>query len=112
MEIFYSSRKLKKTLTTSSKLVRKYGKRQANEIQKRITQLDMADTLAQISPFPPTRCHELVGDRAGQLSLDLKHPYRLIIEPANEPIPLKEDGGLDWSQVTEIRIIGVEDTHG
>lgn len=112
MEILYSSRKLKKALTNSSKLVRKYGKQQAKEIQKRIGQLDMADTLAQISPFPPTRCHELVGNRAGQLSLDLKHPYRLIIEPANEPIPQKDDGGLDWSEVTKIEIIGVEDTHG
>ena len=112
MEIFYSSKKQKKTLTNSSRLVRKYGKRQANLILQRIDDLKIVKTLAQISSSPPTRCHELVGDRAGQLSLDLKHPYRLIIEPANEPIPRKEDGGLDWSRVTEIRIIGVEDTHG
>lgn len=112
MEIFYSSRKLKKTLTNSSKLVRKYGKRQANLILQRIDDLKMVKTLAQISTSPPTRCHELVGNRVGQLSLDLKHPYRFIIEPANEPIPQKDDGGLDWSQVTKVRIIGVEDTHG
>ena len=112
MEILYSSRKLKRTFMDASRLVRKYGKRQAKEIQNRISDIDSAKTLAEISPLPPARCHELVGNRAGQLSLDLKHPYRLIIEPANEPIPRKEDGGLDWSQVTEIRIIEVEDTHG
>ena len=112
MEIFYSSRKQKKTLTNSSKLVRKYGKRQAKEIETRMRQLRDAKTLADISSLPPTGCHELVGNRAGQLSLDLKHPYRLILEPANDPIPRKEDGGLDWSQVTKVLIIGVEDTHG
>ncbi len=26
--------------------------------------------------------------------------------------PEREEGGLDWSQVTAIKIIGVEDTHG
>ncbi len=60
----------------------------------------------------PGRCHELIGNRAGQLSLDLDHPYRLIFEPADEPIPQKDDGGLDWTMVTSVVIIGVEDTHG
>ncbi len=60
----------------------------------------------------PGRCHELTGDRARQLSIDLDHPYRLIFEPVEEPPPLKRDGGLDWSAVLAIRIIGIEDTHG
>jgi proteic killer suppression protein len=72
----------------------------------------MADTLADISYLPPTRCHELVGDRAGQFSLDLNHPYRLIIEPSHDPIPIKDNGGIDRSQVTIVLIIGMEDTHG
>ena len=57
------------------------------------------------------RCHQLRGNRAGQLSLDLDHPYRLIFEPDHDPIPRKEDGGMDWTQITAIVIIGVEDTH-
>ena len=60
----------------------------------------------------PGRCHELAGDRSGQLSLDLDHPYRLIFKPATEPIPLKPDGGLDWTRVDAVLILGVEDTHG
>jgi proteic killer suppression protein len=54
----------------------------------------------------------LLHDHAGQLALDLDHPYRLIFEPADEPIPTKSDGGLDWNQVTAVRIIGVENYHG
>lgn len=54
---------------------------------------------------------DFLYDRALQLSLDLDHPYRLIFEPANEPIPTKPDGGLDWNKVTAVRILGVEDTH-
>ncbi|WP_229548556.1 hypothetical protein [Nostoc sp. CHAB 5836] len=51
-------------------------------------------------------------NRAGQLSLDLDGPYRLIFEPADQPIPLKPDGGLDWDKVTAVEILGVENTHG
>ena len=43
--------------------------------------------------------------------MDLDHPYRLIFRPANDPIPKKADGGIDWSAVTIIEILGVEDTH-
>jgi hypothetical protein len=32
-------------------------------------------------------------------------------EPANEPIPIKLDGEMDWKQITAVNIIGIEDTH-
>ena len=47
-----------------------------------------------------------------QLSVDLDGPYRLLFKPANTPVPLREDGGLDWSRVTAITILGITDTHG
>jgi proteic killer suppression protein len=59
----------------------------------------------------PGRCHELKHDRAGQLALDLCHPFRLIFEPANEPMPQKNGGGLDWSGVTVICVLGVVNYH-
>lgn len=112
MDIIYSSNKLRKTFTRPDRLIRKYGPRQATQIKQRLYELDNVETLAKMHDYPSARCHELKGNRAGQLSLDLRHPYRLIIEPANDPIPRKDHGGLDWSQVTRVRILGVEDTHG
>jgi len=70
-----------------------------------------ATTLEDIKRLPGPRCHELKGNRAGQLSVDLDHPYRLIFIPANAPLPEKPDGGLDWNQITAIEITGIEDTH-
>ena len=81
-------------------------------LRRRLDDLRAADILSDISHLPPTRCHELKGDRAGQLAINLKHPYRLIFEPANNPIQKKEDGGLDWTKTTAILIIEVEDYHG
>ncbi len=95
----------------STRLVKRHGPRQAERIRRRLDELRAAPNLEIIRTLPQTRCHELKGNRAGQLSVDLVHPDRLIFEPANEPIPKKEGGGLDWSRVTAVEIIGVEDTH-
>lgn len=59
-----------------------------------------------------SRCHPLTGDRMGKWSMDLEHPYRLLFEIANNPIPELESGGVDLKRVTEIMIKKVEDTHG
>ena len=59
----------------------------------------------------PARCHQLKGNRAETFSVDLEHPYRLLFCPNHNPIPVREEGGFDWSQITAIEIIGVEDTH-
>jgi len=60
----------------------------------------------------PGRCHALREDRAGQFALDLWGPYRLIFEPDNDPLPKKEDGGIDIAKVTSVRILEIADYHG
>jgi len=74
-------------------------------------ELQAARTLSDILRVPPARCHELTDNRKGQLSVDLDHPYRLFFIPANTPVPYGLDGGLDWTRVTEIEIIGMDDPH-
>ena len=114
MDITFSNRKLQKQLSDEKALIRAHGARRARLIKLVITQLRAAPTLGVFAPpySPPNRCHELKGDKKGKLSVDLDHPYRLIFEPVNDPIPSRPEGGLDWSRVTEIEIKGVEDTHG
>lgn len=95
---------------TQKLLVRRHGADRARRIRRRLDDLRAVSSLEEMRHLPG-RCHELKGNRAGQLSLDLDHPYRLIFEPAHEPMPRKADGGLDWSATTAVIIIGVEDTH-
>jgi len=84
----------------------------AKFIRRRMDDLRDVENLADLRKLPQVRCHELSGDRKGQLALDLKHPYRLIIVPDHNPLPLKEDGGLNWQMVFTVKIISVEDYHG
>ncbi len=111
MRIFFKSRKLQKICSESAKSRKQLGARCAQKLQQRMMELKAAGTLADISHLPPPRCHELSGNRAGQVSVDIEHPYRLLFIVANDPPPEMESGGLDWNGVTEIEIIGIVDTH-
>ncbi len=87
------------------------GQGMARKLQQRLMELKAADTLADISHLPPPRCHELSGDRLGQISVDLEHPYRLFFIPAHDPVPRGEDDGIDREQISEIEIGENEDPH-
>lgn len=112
MDILFSSDRSAAEFNDFNQLVRRYGQPMAKMIHRRLSDLLAARNLAEMRTlFSSGRCHELTGDRAGQISLDLKHPLRLIFEPAEEPIPRKADGGLDWKQVVSVRILEIAYTH-
>jgi plasmid maintenance system killer protein len=110
LDISFVDKKFEKQCNQHRLLVQKQGPNRANKIRQRLDDFRAANSLEDMR-FLGGRCHELKGNKSGQLSLDLDHPYRLIFVPGNDPIPRKEDGGLDWNQITSILIIGIEDTH-
>lgn len=111
MVILFKTSKLEKVCNDEKLMIKKYGSLRSKLLKRRLNELMAANVLEDIRKLPQTRCHELLYNRKGQLSVDLDHPYRLTFEPANNPVPRKPNGKLDWTKVTEITIIGVEDTH-
>jgi proteic killer suppression protein len=113
MDIGFRTRKLEKEFCEERKVQAVHGARRARLIARRLQALRAAAHLGVFWPpySGPERCHELTGDRAGELSMDLDHPYRLIFVPKCNPLPKRPEGGLDWFQVVAIEILGVEDTH-
>jgi len=87
MLLFFRTTKLQKVCNSHKEMQKTYGAARAKKLQQRLMELRAADHLGQISRVPPPRCHEMTGDRQGQLSVDLDHPYRLIFVPDNNPIP-------------------------
>jgi plasmid maintenance system killer protein len=110
MDIVFKDKKFAKLCNSQKLLVKEFGLDRAKRIRRRLDDLRAATMLEDMRKIPG-RCHELLYDRSGQLSLDLDHPYRLIFEPACDPVPKKPDGGLDWTKISAVAIIGVEDTH-
>ena len=110
MEVFFASERLAKQLQSSQALRKEFGPENAKWIVKRLDNLRFASNLEEMRSLPG-RTHELTGDRNGTLAVELKHGYRLLIEPADDPPPRKPDGGLDWQAIRSIIVIGVENYH-
>ena len=111
MDIAFRTRKLEKTFNAADALQRTYGPRMAKAIMSRMAVLRAARTLELVPTTRPERRHQLVGERDEQFAVDLVHPNRLVFEANHEPVPRKDDGGIDTEQVTAITILDVVDYH-
>ncbi len=111
MKIYYKTRKLQKNCTIEKQMNRKFGTQTAKILGKRLAQLEAVDTFEDMRSIPGVKCHELSGNRAGQLAVHLNQPYRLVFIPNNELAPQKPKYGLDWSEVTDILITDIIDYH-
>jgi plasmid maintenance system killer protein len=109
VEVHFHDADLARRCGDERELRRRHGAEGARKIMLRLATLRAARTLADMGLLPG-RIHELHGDLAGHLSLDLNHPYRLLLQPAGDPGP-RPSGGLDWSAVTAVTVIGIVDTH-
>ncbi len=111
MEISFRNRKLAKVFSSERALGREYGTRAARTIMIRLAVLLDAETLSEVPATLPDRMHQLTGDRDEQFAVYLVHPYRLVFVPAHDPLPRKEDGGINIEQVTAITVLEVVDYH-
>lgn len=111
MTIDFQTSRLKKIFNSKKALVREYGEKDAKRIALRMAVLDNAPNLATVPTSRPDRCYPLKGGRQGEFAVDLVHPRRLIFCPNHDPIPIKEDGGVDLFRITATKILGVEDYH-
>lgn len=111
MDITFKNRQLKKKFDTDSDLLRSYGKQRAKVIKMRMAILRSADNLADVPTLPPERCHQLTGNLKGQFAVGLDRNCRLLFKPNHEPLPLKDDEGINLKKVTAITILDVRDYH-
>lgn len=111
MVILFGSKQLQKRCNSLKNAQKFWGDRRGMLVMRRLDEIADSDTLEILIQVHP-RCHPLKGDLKGLWSVDLEHPYRLIFEPATDPLPMLKSGGLDTGRVTTVRILKVEDTHG
>ena len=83
----------------------------AQTLMNRLAILKAARSLELVPTSPPERRHQLRGGRDEHYAVDLVHPYRLVFKPNHEPLPRKQDGGIDTERVTAVTIIEIVDYH-
>lgn len=111
IEISWSRQKLEKTCSDDRQGSKHWGADHWKLLTKRLVALLGAPTLADMEGVPGN-CHQLRADRGGQFAVHLWGSYRLIFEPDHDPVPRLDDGGIDRTKVTQIKIKEVVDYHG
>jgi plasmid maintenance system killer protein len=109
MEIEYDSNNLRKKLSSATEIKKAYGT-MAQKISQRLAEIRASPNLSVLMTIPAANCHALIN-RNGDWALSISGNYRLIFKIANNPIPKKEDDGIDTIKVTDIIIMGTEDYH-
>jgi toxin HigB-1 len=87
---------------------RKFNAALVKQLHHRLMDIRAAPFVTNIIGGKP---HPLEREREGQFALTLVGLYRLVFEPANNPIPRKADGKIDWSNVNKVRIVYIGDYH-
>ncbi|MEA4882943.1 MAG: killer suppression protein [Clostridia bacterium] len=111
MRILFVDEDLMLACTHISAGRRRWGADCAKIVARRLDELGAASVLEDVRHLRGARCHELTGDRLGTLSVHAKEPFRLIFRPADDPVPRKPDGGLEWAKVKSIIVLEVVDYH-
>ena len=111
MDIIFKTAKLEKQCNDYKKACKIWGLQHAYKIIQRLQDLRSFDNLAQVPAQPPFKCHQLTGNNKYKYAITSKEPFRIIFKPANNPLPLLEDGAVDISKVTIVEIWGVENYH-
>jgi proteic killer suppression protein len=111
MEISYSNKKLAKLLNSQKEVLRAYGPDNGKRILTRLTNIAASETLADLATLPQTRVHEHKANNDEEISVDVKHPYRLMLVSDHSETPRKPDGGLDWAKITRVKILRIDDPH-
>jgi len=104
MDVQFKNSKMKKVFENHKLLTREYGAQQSEEIIQRLNEFTAAENSFDISRIPQARLHSLIGNLQDKWSVDIKYPYRILIELLNgDPADLKT--------VTSIKIVDVKNYH-
>lgn len=108
MDIVYSTARLEALCSQERMAISELGPNGARKLKTRIADLQDAVNVSDLVAGDP---HPLKGDRKGQFAVRLAGGCRLVFEPATQPPPLRDDGGIAWEQVCAVRIVFIGDYH-
>lgn len=110
MDITFRDKKLKKYANDDRLALQKLGRKRSQVLKQRLDDLRAAESLEDVR-YLPGRFHELTANRKGQWSCDLDHPFRLIFEPHEDPVPENEHGQYIWIEIRGVEVLEITDYH-
>lgn len=108
MQISFADKRVRQLCENVSKASKKLGPDNTKKLHRRLSEIEAALCVSDLIAGRP---HPLKGDRDGCFALDLAGGWRLVFSPDHDPVPKKNDGGIDWAAVTIVCIEYIEDYH-
>lgn len=108
MDIEFSSPDIQALCEQQRLMTKQLGDNCSRKLRTRLADLRAAANVAELTSGRP---HPLKADRANQFALNLQGGKRLVFEPANNPIPTRDDDSIAWDLVTKVRIVFIGDYH-
>lgn len=110
MDIIFANKNLEKWANSHTLATKKLGTERANKYHQRLDDMRDVESFNDLQ-YLPGRYHNLSGNRNGQWACDLDHPYRLIFEPGENPVPVNEHGTPILTEIRIVEIIEIVDYH-
>lgn len=108
MDIHFANADLEDLCCDERKAKKSLGGDGFRKLRTRLADLRAASRVTELVAGRP---HALDRDRKGQFAVDLDRGRRLVFEPASDPPPRTEDGGISWHEVKSVRVVYVGDYH-
>lgn len=110
MNVDFKTNKLRKQLTNPTETKKAFGVN-AKRITQRMDDINAAVNLQVLCSIPQANCHPLSGNKDGEWAVDISGNHRVLFIITSNPVPLKDDGGIDRILVTDIQIISAQEDY-
>ncbi|MEQ1717209.1 MAG: hypothetical protein ABL907_14705 [Hyphomicrobium sp.] len=108
MDIVFHSKSLRDICESEEMLKKHFGNQVGESVKRRLADLRAAASITDLAVGNP---RELATEIQPTMSVDLPDDYRLIFRPNHLKTPLDSDRRVNWSAVTRIKVMSIEQPH-
>lgn len=111
LDLYFVNTQLRKLCSSEKELIRKFGERRGRLVAIRLSELLALPNLATAHKVRHLGLHQLKAGRDETFALKVVDPYRIVLEPAETPVPRRDDGGVALDLVTAVVVLEIIDYH-
>ena len=108
MQLAFAEKSLRQLCESETAAVRKLGSQVANKLLGRLADLRACTYVSELAAGNPREVNHV---SPGRFTLDLADGNTLVFCANHPKNPILKTGGIDWSRVSRIKIIGIENDH-
>jgi toxin HigB-1 len=109
LEIAFDKKSLRQICENDEKAKHDLGVKVADKLRRRLADLRAAKTVKDLVAGRP---HELDGPDQRHIGVELCEGYRIIFCANHNSIPMLKPNRVNWSRVSRVKVLRIENYHG